>query len=356
MSQMNIHNTVAGGPYLLNVWYAAAFSHEVTHEGPVARTICGKHVVLYRTDAGEPVALQDRCVHRGVPLSAGGKVEGCAIRCPYHGLLFDDKGACVEIPGQDRIPPTARVKSYPVVERDALIWIWMGDPALADPATAPAYEYHSSDKWNYRTRTYDFAAGYLLLLDNLMDLTHVGYVHKMVGGSENLHSDARTTVGSDDRHEVVVSRQIANCPAPPQYVNALGHDGLIDRWQDIYFDPSRIWIWSGGQKAGTGALEGRREGAQFMTFHAITPVDEGRSRYHFTVAWNFGLGNEELAEKMVAGADFTVREDKVIIEAQARRMQEDPDIFVDIRSDAGQINVRRALGRLFEAEAAGGHG
>lgn len=341
-----------GGLYPLNVWYAAAFSHELKAGAPIARAICDKHVVLYRTETGEAVALQDRCVHRGMPLSVGGKIEGDAIRCPYHGLLFDKSGACTEIPGQDRVPPTAKVKAYPLVERDALLWIWMGDPELADPATAPSYEYHSSDKWAYRTATYEFEADYLLLLDNLMDLTHVGYVHKMVGGDQELHSDAKTTVRRDDEHSVIVAREIPNCPAPPQYQNALGGDGRIDRWQDIYFHPSRIWIWSGGQPAGTGAFEGTRAGAQFMTFHAIAPVTKGRCRYHFTVAWNFDIDNEEVAQKMFDGANFTVLEDKVVIEAQSKRLVEDPDILLDIRSDAGQLQVRRALSQIMEAERA----
>jgi phenylpropionate dioxygenase-like ring-hydroxylating dioxygenase large terminal subunit len=337
-----------------NIWYAAAFSSDLVGQGPIARTIAGKYVVLYRTESGEAVALQDRCIHRGMPLSVGGEIEGSAIRCPYHGLLFDKTGACVEVPGQDRIPPSAKIRTYPLIERDALLWIWMGDPEMADPDLAPNYEFHGANPgWAFRTATYDFEADYLLVMDNLMDLTHVGYVHKaVIGGNPTQHSEALTQVRRDNETEVVVSRQMPNSPPPLQYQRAMSFAGAIDRWQEIYFDPSRIWMWSGGTDAGTGAYDGKRDGGvQFMTFHAVTPVSEGRCTYHFSVSWNFDIGNAELGELMFQGANTTVLEDKIIIEAQAKRLVEDPDIIVDIRSDAGQLQARRVMQQIIADEA-----
>src|SRR3954462_4679144 len=118
-----------------NQWYVAAYGREVGRD-LLARTVLGEPLVLYRTEAGEVVALADRCVHRRFPLSES-RLDGDRVVCGYHGFTYDTSGACVYVPGQKRIPRTARVASYPVVERDALIWVWIGDPALADPQIIP---------------------------------------------------------------------------------------------------------------------------------------------------------------------------------------------------------------------------
>ena len=102
--------------FLRNGWYVAAWNREVTRERPLGRTLLGEPVVLYRRADGTPVALEDRCCHRHAPLSLG-TVVGDDLRCGYHGLKFDGCGVCVEIPGQDRIPPDARIRA---VSSDAL--------------------------------------------------------------------------------------------------------------------------------------------------------------------------------------------------------------------------------------------
>ena len=95
-----------------NNWYVAAFSAEVSTV-PLARTICGDAVALFRTASGHLAAVEDRCIHRGMPLTRGGQCSGEIIRCPYHGLEFDAEGTCVKIPGQDRIPARAKLITYP---------------------------------------------------------------------------------------------------------------------------------------------------------------------------------------------------------------------------------------------------
>src|SRR4051794_7268836 len=98
-------------------WYVAAYTGEVGEE-LLARTICGEPIVFYRTSGGEAVALADRCVHRRFPLSESNR-DGDRIVCGYHGFTYDATGACVAVPGQQRIPRTARVPAYPVAEQDS---------------------------------------------------------------------------------------------------------------------------------------------------------------------------------------------------------------------------------------------
>src|SRR5258708_11615516 len=125
--------------FLMNQWYAAALPSELTSK-PIARTICGEVVVMYRTASGQPVALADRCPHRYAPLSAG-TCAGDNIVCRYHGLVFDPTGACARIPHQPTIPQKMRVRAFPLVERWGWAWIWMGDASRADPELIPAYEW-----------------------------------------------------------------------------------------------------------------------------------------------------------------------------------------------------------------------
>jgi phenylpropionate dioxygenase-like ring-hydroxylating dioxygenase large terminal subunit len=107
---------------LRNSWYVAASDAEIGSK-PFARTILGEPVVLFRTQSGTPVAFEDRCPHRHLPLSMGSLV-GDQLQCHYHGLRFTPDGRCMRIPGQDHIPAAAKAKTYLLVERYRWIWIW----------------------------------------------------------------------------------------------------------------------------------------------------------------------------------------------------------------------------------------
>ena len=337
--------------YSFNNWYVAAFASQVAAK-PVARTICGKPVVLFRTAGGTAVALEDRCLHRGAPLSLG-ECERGIIRCSYHGLEFDASGRCVAIPGQERIPDRAMIFAYRLVERDGLLWIWVGDQHKADPAMIPAHPHHTDPRWAWTPIFLEIAADWELLNDNLLDLTHLGFIHRAtIGGNPEAHSNAVTRTIKTERG-VLVTRWLPNSAPPPHYLQTGQVKGNIDRWQEIDFVPGFIRLWSGGTDAGTGAYEGRREGGvQFMGLHAVTPATDRRCYYHFTQSRNFGLGNAALEARLHQGALDTLLEDKAIIEAQQARRLETPDRpFLDIHSDAGGLQARRIIRRAADESA-----
>src|SRR5579863_3320431 len=122
--------------FLRNRWYVAAFPDEVGRT-LLARTFLNEDVVLFRKQDGSLSALEDRCAHRRLPLSAG-RLLGDTIQCGYHGLVYNGTGACIKVPGQE-IPNGTRVRSYPVIERNQYVWIWMGDPKNADEKLLPDY-------------------------------------------------------------------------------------------------------------------------------------------------------------------------------------------------------------------------
>lgn len=192
---MNAINTqelkAASAVFPLDRWWVAGFSWELK-EKPIARTFLSRTLVLFRRPDGEIAALEDRCCHKELPLSCG-TVEDRGIRCGYHGLLFDGEGACLEIPGQDHIPSKAKVRSYPLRERDQILWICIGSTPDSVPQEEPrAYPWHNDPRYTFGGDTYHYDAPYQLIHDNLLDLSHLGYVHlKTIGGNPKVHMNAK---------------------------------------------------------------------------------------------------------------------------------------------------------------------
>jgi phenylpropionate dioxygenase-like ring-hydroxylating dioxygenase large terminal subunit len=336
--------------FIRNCWYVAAFAEEVGSK-PLARTIVGDPVVLFRMSNGSVVALEDRCCHRGLPL-AHGEVQGDLIQCGYHGLTFDATGRCVRVPGQDRIPPSAKVTAYPVIEQDRLVWIWMGDPAKADPSQIIRYPWHGDPGWAYKGKRNHVHAHYQLIYDNLLDLTHVGYVHRStIGGDPEAHSNAEMkTTRTDD--SVGVIRWLRNSTPPPTYVKAVGFKGKVDRWIEIDFKLGAVIIYAGATDTGTGAYEGKRDGGLGLrTLHAITPETEGSTFYFWTAAHNFKVADAAVTQQVFEQIDTAFEEDRIIIESQHKRLQQQPERrLVDIASDVAAIQARRIIARRLEEE------
>ena len=162
--------------FLRNCWYVAGWEDEIPQDGMFERTLLNESVLFYRTGSGAIAALENRCPHRGAPLHVGRR-EGDGVRCGYHGMLFNAAGKCTEIPGQEMIPPRACVRSYPVVARDELLWIWMGDPAKADASKIISYWWHTDPGWRKKRDYLHYQAPYSLIVDNLLDFSHLSFVH-----------------------------------------------------------------------------------------------------------------------------------------------------------------------------------
>jgi len=338
--------------FALNQWYVGGFSWELADK-PLARTLLNRHLVLFRSADGIAGALEDRCCHRGLPLSCG-SIEANGLRCGYHGLLFSPQGKCLEIPGQDRIPEKARVASFPVKERDQVLWIWFGTHPDSEPdCEPPAYRWHSDDRYEYRGGVYHYEAPYQLIHDNLLDLSHLGYVHlRTIGGNPSVHMNAEMQVqGTADSVRVV--RHMRNSQAPKTYVDAWGFRDLIDRWQEIEFDVNHIRIWTGAIETGAGDLDDPERGGFHMRgLHCITPETDSTAHYFWTIATNrppSGRSNLDVVYEQTA---LTFEEDKVVIEAQHRNMSRfgaGPQI--DIHVDAGANRARRIIASLIDKQS-----
>jgi len=336
--------------FLRNTWYAASWSKDLADK-PVARTVLGEKLVLFRTAGGAAGALEDKCCHRAAPLSLG-KVEGEHLRCGYHGLLFGADGQCVEVPIQANVPPGARVKSYPAVEKWNIVWLWMGEPARADEARIPELPWLDSAEWVATPGYLHIDANAQLIIDNLLDFTHVPYIHPgTLAGDDKERSVLSKTERLNDG--VRVGRWLIDVAPPPIFAAASGIGGKVDRWQlATWSPPSHVIMDVGIAKTGTGAPEGdRRHGASIWSTHLITPETERSSHYHFAMARNFRRDDPEASRILYEGSRATFVQDRDMIEAQQRNLAAGAlEGLVDVTGDAAQLQVRRMLDDMIRAE------
>lgn len=334
--------------FLKNVWTMAAWAHEVQADAPLARTIAGLPLVMWRTGSGRLAALLDRCPHRFAPLSRG-RVEAGGLRCGYHGLLFDVDGACIENPFGPAVPAAARLPSPPVVEQDCIVWLWLGDPERADPAAIPRFAFLSDPAMRNVFGYTASQAHYELLTDNLMDLTHARFLHPGFGG-ELYAPEHRWHAEGDVVHSCYLVRDIPNPPLFEQTFPARG--AHVDLWDDITWQaPATLFLDSGFTFTGRP----REEGVSTPSAHIITPATGDTSHYF----WASGnqrdnpMSDEALKEGLSQAFDL---EDKPMIEAVQQRIA--GQAFWDLQpvllpTDAAAVRVRRILQRRRDEEAAG---
>ena len=342
-------------PFLRNAWYLGAWSDEVADGGHLARTIMNQPLVFFRGPDGKAAALEDRCCHRGAPLTHGNVVE-TGIECGYHGLIFDGSGKCVSIPGADKIPPQTMVRSYPVVERQEFIWIWMGDAARADESKIIDYPHHDDHaKWPHCKQWLPIKSNYMMMIDNLMDLTHLAYVHaRTIGGNPQAHSRAELDAWETDYGAHYI-RWMEDATPPPTYQKAVGFEGNVDRWWDFEFmAPSSVIQWNGAVDVGRGARENQDQpGFHLRLFHSATPETDTTFHYFWSAANGYQQDDPKATDVLYSEIAPTFLEDREIMEVQQARIDLDPDRpLVTIPSDKALTHARSAIRRLIAEEQA----
>ena len=206
--------------FLRNGWYTALWSNELKDK-PIAKTLLNEKIVLFRNARGDVGALEDCCCHRAAPLSLG-EIAGDYLACGYHGLKFDVNGKCVELPDGNQVPSGAKVRSYPVAEKWNVVWIWMGDPAKADPGKIPDLPWLSEPKWTATPGRLHVKSNYQFIVDNLLDFTHVAYVHKRtIAGDPREATEPLKPERLNDG--IGVTRWLLDVQPPPLFANAGQH-------------------------------------------------------------------------------------------------------------------------------------
>ncbi len=339
--------------FIRNAWYVAGWDHEVGRTMR-RRIILNEPVVLFRREDGVPVALEDRCVHRQAPLSSG-KLIGNVVQCPYHGLQYDPTGACVRVPSQDRVPAPAKVKAYPVVERNQWVWIWMGDPARADPDLIEDFHWMDDPQWGAAGSYLHVEANYLLLVENLLDTTHLPFLHPTSLGTDAFARSELEVTREGDR--IKVARWLMNeLPAPFHKKMGDFPDGMkVDRWQlAVFGPPSFVKLDVGSAPVGTGARQGdRSQGMNMYNLNAITPETENTAHYFFAQAYNFKLDQKWIADLIRSQVVGAFLEDMAMIKVQQINMDLGPSPAVTLGQDKAWLVMRQIVERLVAEEQGG---
>lgn len=339
--------------FVRDCWYAVAFSGEVG-EGLLARTALGHDIVLFRQADGLPVALTDRCPHRLLPLSKG-KRCGDHVECGYHGLRFDGSGACIKVPGQERIPPAANVRAWPLAERYGLVFLWPGDPANADPTLLPAIPKWDAPGWGKSVgpRTH-FASNYLAILENLLDPAHTTFVHtRTIGNAAAAEVAPRTEERGD---EIVAWRWIENADPVPLIQRFGSFTGRVDRWQEYHLTPPTFSMVDFGAVEAGGPRDDASRDAGFRVFSYafLTPETATSTHYFWFQLRNFHPDDEAVTAEMVRLYGATFEEDREILELIQKIETENGERpLVNIASDAGGARMKRAIEKRLAAQSAG---
>ena len=354
--------------WLKNCWYVIAWTHEIPADGFLARTVLGEPLLVYRTAAGKSAdgksaasstgqltVLEDRCCHRQAPLSKGRR-EGDAIRCGYHGLKFDASGTCIEVPGLDKPPRGARVRTYPVVEHNKWIFVWMGEAARADTALLPNNFSNHDPGWHYQPGYMHYDTPYLLICDNLLDFSHLSYVHeKTLGGSPAIaHARPQIErVTEPGQRGLRVTRHVPNVPPPPYYHKIQQLPGNIDRWfiYDFLF-PATLLMQSGGRPV-SDAKGDMTHAVQLHSCQTLTPETATSTHYFFQQSHQTGKGDESVTAGIYNSLVMAFNEDRDMITAQHGNLNASAPML-PLWMDAALVQWRKMLAEAVSNESAAG--
>lgn len=330
--------------FLRNGWYMACWSHEVPDGGFLARRLLDKPWVIWRKADGELVMMADRCPHRFVPLSRGGR-DGDMMRCGYHGLAFDAAGNCAHNPFSGQPLDIAKVEVLTVVEKHTGVWFWPGDAGKADPALIPDYSFLDSDRPLHRGMiTMD--ASYELITDNLMDLSHAEFIHReSFGTNGSLLASGQHEVVQEDSGTIWNNWTMPDSEPPVWAVPMLPEGARIDQWLHMRWNaPSNLALFIGLARSGTDRKD--MVVPPMGDPHILTPATQTSTHYFYT--------HEPTPEAHALLEKAFLEEDHPMLHAQQHAMG-DGDFWelrpVILPSDAGAIRVRRRMMQLLRAEA-----
>ena len=346
--------------FIRNAWTVAAWPAEISTAKPLARTIMGDDLVLFRTADGTPVALEDRCAHRLAPLSRG-RIELDGIRCMYHGVKFGHAGQCIEVPAQAPNPQMC-VKHYPLVERDGFVWIWMGDPALADAANILPAPWHSDPQWRPSKGYLKVKAHVALVADNLLDFGHLPFVHQNTVGAAG--QEAFATEATPRAHGVHTERWYINVPASKFHQQVGKFKGNVDAWHCYDWHlPAIMSLDSGSAPTGTNARGtphgARTEAIEFHHIAVLTP-ESADSTHYFWIHWrNFALDDASMEQTVYDNIISAFAEDQAMVEAQHKAVRrghhtQSRAIGADKALNIIRFKVRKAAGQECAKQEQGG--
>lgn len=337
-------------PLIRRCWYVAALSTEVTRE-PMSRRLLGVDVVFYRTEAGAPVALRNRCPHRSFPLSRG-RVIGDTLVCGYHGMQFDPSGRCVNLPAMAHAPDHARAHRFAVAERGPLVWIWMGEDAdAADEAAIPDTAWLADAGWRSVGGSFHVGGDYVSMHENLLDQTHFPFLHPgAIGTPEYARSTMRVRRDGD---AVIVERELLASPPPGVYAMPTGLAGEpVDRHSRAVFASPALHV-AFARIVDPAPAPGARREFRFTITHLFTPETQHAIHYWWFNSRDFALADAAVDRHLHDASAAAYRQDVDALQWIAQTVRDDawPQPELHFAPDKPGLLMRRALHERARTEA-----
>ncbi len=315
---------VAADPILLNDWHAVARTEDLQPGSPLPARLLGEDLVLWRS-GDRLVAWQDRCPHRGFPLSKG-QVAGDTLVCPYHGLAFNSAGQCTHIPAHPTQQPPARalVRTYQIQERYGLVWVLLGKDETGEIHPSPFPEWDDPAYRKFLCGPYRCRASGLRAIENFLDVSHFPFVHDGFLGDRN-HTEAEDCEVEVDPAGINLRNVRVWQPDP---------DGTGIGCKVTY--NYRVW------RPLTSSFVKESAGGRLAIFFTVTPVDEEECLGWMWVAMNYG--HEIPLEELRAFQDTVIRQDIPIVESQRpKRLPLDLQAEFHLQCDRSSIAYRKWL-------------
>ena len=333
--------------YPHNCWWVAGLSSEIG-EALTGRWLLDTPVLLYRTSGGEAVALRDRCPHRAAPLSLGTRI-GDTVQCGYHGFTFEPDGRCVRVPSMSAPPAAVRVGAFPVIEQPPFVWVYLGHPdRIADVPPPAPLDWVDDPTFAAVEGNMTIAANYMLLKENVLDLTHFSYVH----AASFKITDWNDPPAFSTKGETTSYRQnFTRSPLPPIFAHPLGLPPGTPFNRENYGSFASPAL----QLAAVDLIDpesGETRG-RFRVTHATTPIDMMHMHYFWVVSRDYGTSREEMAS-LKAITEIGFAEDEAIIEAVQHVMTHDhtgnllPE--ASVKMDTAGVQARRIVQRWMARE------
>lgn len=337
-------------PFVRNEWYVAARSEEVGRE-LLGRQLLGVGVLMFRREDGVAVAMRNRCPHRSFPLSHG-KLVGDTVVCGYHGLTFAADGLCIEVPSQASVPAGLGTPGYPIVERAPFLWIWMGDPDSADPATIPEHSWLADAGYAAYTGYIHCRSNYVRLHENVLDLTHFPYVHgAAVGGLDYIRAPFSVSV---EGSSVVITRTLRDQPVNPAYARSIGNAGhRCHRTSESWFKTPAFHIAHATIEDLDGGVDGRTD-FHFKIIHCFTPETPHSTHYFYANARDTAINDAALTAQSEAMTRAVFLEDEEALELVERTWVDEDEAGYEelsVRGDLAGLHMRRIIAKRAAAEA-----
>lgn len=315
---------------IVNNWYIACLSHELSKEKPTARMVYDQSYILFRDKMGKPVCLLNRCLHRLTQMDTGRIIEG-TLACPYHGWRYDNTGTVMEIPseGPDQKIKKMCSKTYPCIEQDGAIWIWVGDK---EPTTeSPPWRFpHANDpKWVSYFMITDFDNEVTNLSENFMDVPHTVFVHKGWFRNKAMIKVPMTVETKDAR--VLVTYNQENDKIGGLFHWLLNPKGQPMKHTDEYIYPNLTRVdYTFGEDYG------------FIINSQNTPVSTLQSRVYTFIAYRIAFGSTLVKPFISYYTRQVIEQDVDIMHEQSRSLKIDPtENFRSTDADALHIEIER---------------